>query len=518
MNTTRSLRLALLSTCLGLLAAPALRAEMPEGELNALRERAEAGDPIAQHNLGLKYADAKDKYFNLVESYAWLKAAAERGAAGNALAVVEGQLTPAQRNEAAARLAVIAQTLTTKGDVGPAAGVSESPVAPTADPAAEYKKLSEELSAAWKENDQLKAELGRLRAAAANFEGERNGLLEKVRTAEAAVVALNNAPKAAAPDAKAGEELKAAKAQLDEAQLKLEAALNSFAQQQRETDRVQKALLAVENERASLADKVAQLEEAVEVKPTVAAADPSLSIRLQAAEGALRQAQAEREQLRAALETATANAANANATAAVTTPAPTAPTEAAPVDDETRKELADARMKLEVSLRAFAVQREEMDKLQQRIVSLESDKSGLEGRLQESSIQVSNTSARAEAGDKAAAELARLQEQMRQTQNQLASVVTENMQMRDRLSLAPRASSGAILMTPMRPGSLAAPEPTPTPAPVARTHQIAPGDTLSRIARRYLGNAERWAEILELNPGLDPAKLSIGETIKLPAR
>ncbi|WP_404424326.1 LysM peptidoglycan-binding domain-containing protein [Nibricoccus sp. IMCC34717] len=517
MNPTRSLRLALLSTCLGLLAAPALRAEMPEGELNALRERAEAGDPIAQHNLGLKYADAKDKYFNLVESYAWLKTAAEHGAAGNALAVVEGQLSPAQRSEAAARLATIAQTIQTKGDVGPAAGVSESPVAPTADPAAEYKKLSEELSGAWKENDQLKAELGRLRAAAANFEGERNGLLEKVRAAEVAVAALKSEAKPAAPDAKAAEALKTAQGQLDEAQLKLEAALNSFAQQQRETDRVQKALVAVEGERASLADKVAQLEKTLDAKPAVAAPDPSLSIRLQAAEGALRQAQAEREQLRAALEAAKASA-TSSPTVAVTTPAPAAPTETAPVDDETRKTLADTQMKLEVSLRAFAVQREEIDRLQQRIAALEGDKTSLEARLQETGIQVSNTTARAEAGDKAAAELSRLQEQLRQTQNQLASVVTENMQMRDRLALAPRASSGAILMTPMRPGSMAAPEPTPTPAPEARTHQIVPGDTLSRIARRYLGSADRWAEILELNPGLDPAKLPIGETIKLPAR
>ncbi|MDX2185593.1 MAG: LysM peptidoglycan-binding domain-containing protein [Opitutaceae bacterium] len=510
MKSPRSLRIALVSTCLSLASAATSLAQMPADELNVLRERAETGDPIAQHNLGLKYADSRDQYFNLVESYAWLKTAASRGASGNALAVVEGQLSPAQRTEGDARIAAIAQTIAAKGDAGPAPGVVDGPVGPMSDSSAEYRKLSEELSAAWKENDQLKSELGRLRAASANFEGERNALLQKVQVAEAA--AARAATVSAAAPAGQAAEVKAVQAQLDEAQLKLEAALGSFSQQQRETDRVQKALVAVEQERASLAERLTQLEREAQNRPAAApAADPSLAIQLQAAEGALRQVQAERDKLRSDLE-----AARSASSAVSSAPTPAAPvaTETGTVpDDDTRKALADIQMKLDVSLRAFAVQREEVDRLQQRIASLEEEKSGLESRLQTTGTQLSDTNVRAEAGDRASAELAKLQEQLRQTQNQLASVVTENMQMRDRLSLAPRATSGALLVAPMRPSAA----PTPTPAPVARTHQIVPGDTLSRIAKRYLGNAERWPELLDANPGLDPARLSIGETITLPA-
>jgi nucleoid-associated protein YgaU len=51
-----------------------------------------------------------------------------------------------------------------------------------------------------------------------------------------------------------------------------------------------------------------------------------------------------------------------------------------------------------------------------------------------------------------------------------------------------------------------------------RVHTIVNGDTLSRIARRYLGSADRYMEIFALNRGVlrDPEALPIGEQIKLP--
>jgi nucleoid-associated protein YgaU len=51
-----------------------------------------------------------------------------------------------------------------------------------------------------------------------------------------------------------------------------------------------------------------------------------------------------------------------------------------------------------------------------------------------------------------------------------------------------------------------------------RVHTIVNGDTLSRIARRYLGSADRYMEIFALNRGVlrDPEVLPIGEQIKLP--
>jgi nucleoid-associated protein YgaU len=47
-------------------------------------------------------------------------------------------------------------------------------------------------------------------------------------------------------------------------------------------------------------------------------------------------------------------------------------------------------------------------------------------------------------------------------------------------------------------------------------YTIRRGDTLWGIAERRLGSGQRWREIADLNPGLDPARLSIGQEIVLP--
>jgi nucleoid-associated protein YgaU len=52
----------------------------------------------------------------------------------------------------------------------------------------------------------------------------------------------------------------------------------------------------------------------------------------------------------------------------------------------------------------------------------------------------------------------------------------------------------------------------------ARTHKIAKGETLSRLAARYLGDATRWREIQRLNGITDPASVPEGSTLKIPER
>jgi hypothetical protein len=51
-------------------------------------------------------------------------------------------------------------------------------------------------------------------------------------------------------------------------------------------------------------------------------------------------------------------------------------------------------------------------------------------------------------------------------------------------------------------------------------HKIADGDTLSNLAERYLGRADRYLEIYELNrPVLaSPDLLPIGVTLKIPGQ
>jgi nucleoid-associated protein YgaU len=58
----------------------------------------------------------------------------------------------------------------------------------------------------------------------------------------------------------------------------------------------------------------------------------------------------------------------------------------------------------------------------------------------------------------------------------------------------------------------------------ARTEEARPsnyviraGDTLSTIAARLLGDEDRWGEIARANPDLDPKRLPVGKTIRVPA-
>ena len=65
--------------------------------------------------------------------------------------------------------------------------------------------------------------------------------------------------------------------------------------------------------------------------------------------------------------------------------------------------------------------------------------------------------------------------------------------------------------------------PSPTGKPKAspstlRTYTVREKDTLWSIAKRHLGDGQRWRDILAVNPGLEPRKLMSGQTIKLPQK
>ncbi|MEM6334376.1 MAG: LysM domain-containing protein [Planctomycetota bacterium] len=49
-----------------------------------------------------------------------------------------------------------------------------------------------------------------------------------------------------------------------------------------------------------------------------------------------------------------------------------------------------------------------------------------------------------------------------------------------------------------------------------RRHTIAAGDTLSEISEQYYGTARRWQEIAAANPGVDPNRLIVGNTLVIP--
>lgn len=57
--------------------------------------------------------------------------------------------------------------------------------------------------------------------------------------------------------------------------------------------------------------------------------------------------------------------------------------------------------------------------------------------------------------------------------------------------------------------------PDASTGPVLVSFPIRSGDTLWAIAERFLGNGERYPEILELNPGIDPRGLQPGDLITI---
>lgn len=60
------------------------------------------------------------------------------------------------------------------------------------------------------------------------------------------------------------------------------------------------------------------------------------------------------------------------------------------------------------------------------------------------------------------------------------------------------------------------PQPQPPAQPVARTYTIRKGDTLWSIATREYGSGQKWKDIAQANPSVDPKKLAIGQQIVLP--
>jgi nucleoid-associated protein YgaU len=92
----------------------------------------------------------------------------------------------------------------------------------------------------------------------------------------------------------------------------------------------------------------------------------------------------------------------------------------------------------------------------------------------------------------------------------------------------PRGSAAPSRMSPFspRPTMPSAPSPAPSvnpstlvPSREFQQLQVRPGDSLWRMARRYLGDGARWQELLALNPGLaaHPDSLVAGSMVIVPA-
>jgi 5'-nucleotidase len=50
----------------------------------------------------------------------------------------------------------------------------------------------------------------------------------------------------------------------------------------------------------------------------------------------------------------------------------------------------------------------------------------------------------------------------------------------------------------------------------AGSYTVKKGDTLYNIAKQRYGDGKQWTRITDANPGLDPTKLRVGQTINIP--
>lgn len=63
----------------------------------------------------------------------------------------------------------------------------------------------------------------------------------------------------------------------------------------------------------------------------------------------------------------------------------------------------------------------------------------------------------------------------------------------------------------------AVPQQTPTNLQARATYTVKKGDTLSALAARFLGDRNRWRDIVAANPGVTPETLKAGQSIVIPA-
>lgn len=208
------------------------------------------------------------------------------------------------------------------------------------------------------------------------------------------------------------------------------------------------------------------------------------------------------------------------AVASLTTPA--ASDIAAPAAELTPQQFAEIESKLSTALRSYSLLQTENDQLKTTADQLAADKLSLENQLAASTGHASALNDQLTTANATARLVDSLRTQLRQTQDQLNAVISEYSALRTRTA-AGAPSPTSVLAVPTRPGTAlfvaTPPVDLKTPAaPEPRTHTVVSGDTLSGIARQYLGNGNRWPEILAANRAKlpDDRSLTIGMKLVIP--
>jgi chromosome segregation ATPase len=161
--------------------------------------------------------------------------------------------------------------------------------------------------------------------------------------------------------------------------------------------------------------------------------------------------------------------------------------------------------KLTTALRSYALVAKERDDLQARVAELT-------GKFSSTSEALTTAEAQARAAVESAAVSVASTAELETLRNRAAAA--ERSAEIARAELA-RANE---LLTAVRPTLAEPTRPTAPAGEPARTHTIAPGETLSSISLRYYGTTARWNEILSANRDVlvDERSFAAGRTLRIP--
>ncbi len=355
-------RLACLGIALVLFSCRAVAGE-PPADLTALRAKAERGDPRAQYNLGRALTRSAATPAESLDAFVWLTLASENGATDQALVTVLDTLNPAQAAEVrrrvdAARAANPAlRSAATPIITAPAPGRAPLITMPgddkplqdqLASALKDKSQLATELTAAWKESEQLKGQLAQ-RAGAA---GEIAAAQKTVRETQA------NLARQSAELATARAEAAATRIENGKFQTQLTTAREQLAASNDARTRAETALAAAEQVGVARAEDLGKLRAAATAQELAALRDRATATR--ELEARVRQLESEKAALAAA---ATANpGVNADEFARAT------------------KALADTEGKLATALRSYTLLTAERDELRGQNADLTAKLSANEAR------------------------------------------------------------------------------------------------------------------------------------------
>jgi nucleoid-associated protein YgaU len=195
-----------------------------------------------------------------------------------------------------------------------------------------------------------------------------------------------------------------------------------------------------------------------------------------------------------------------------------APAAAAPAPaDAASPQLSDVQDKLATSLRSYSLLQDEDTQLKTSLDKANSDNLSLTQQLDAAKASIASLQVQAAQ----TSQIAPLQTEVRQAQDEASQLAAENSRLRTRLELqAPGpGSSGPVPLRPGQPAAIqaATPPPPPPPAP-PKTYVVAEGDTLTKISKKFYGTSSRWQDILNANHSVvkDEKSLVVGSTITIP--